>query len=188
MPALAITILLPSGTILLACVFRFCQPSLFLSFAMSNHQTVQVLLVEDDEIDAEAVKRAFRKQRIANPIHLVPNGLEALNVLRGTNGVAPLQRPHLVLLDLNMPKMGGLEFLEELRKDPQLRDTIVFVLTTSDADRDKISAYGKNVAGYVLKSRVGEDFINLVNVIDHYWRYVEFPPAQESGPAPGAPR
>ena len=146
---------------------------------MTEPQTVQILLVEDDDIDAEAVKRAFRARRIANPIHVVTNGLEALQKLRGENESPPMQRPYLVLLDLNMPRMGGLEFLDAVRDDPMLRDTIIFVLTTSDADRDKISAYEKNVAGYVVKSRVGEDFLNLVNVIDHYWRYVEFPPPHD---------
>lgn len=138
--------------------------------------TVVVLLVEDDDIDAEGVSRAFKKERIANPITRARNGLEALEILRGSDAHPQLSRPYLILLDLNMPKMSGLEFLEEVRNDPDLRDSIVFVLTTSDADRDKLMAYEKNVAGYIVKSRVGEDFLNLVSVIDHYWRYVEFPP------------
>ncbi|MFK7737476.1 MAG: response regulator [Pirellulaceae bacterium] len=141
--------------------------------------TVAVLLVEDDDIDAESVARAFKKQRIANPITRAHNGLQALEILRGSENHPKLSRPYLILLDLNMPKMSGLEFLEEVRNDASLRDSIVFVLTTSDADRDKLMAYEKNVAGYIVKSRVGEDFVNLVNVIDHYWRYVEFPPEKE---------
>lgn len=138
--------------------------------------TVQVLLVEDDDIDAEAVERAFTKQRIANPIHRVVNGAEALARLRGEDGGPAIERPFLVLLDLNMPKMNGIEFLQEIRADENLRNSIVFVLTTSDADTDKLMAYDLNIAGYIVKSRVGEDFVNLVSVIDHYWRYVEFPP------------
>ena len=146
-----------------------------------NINTVKILLVEDDEIDAEAVVRAFRQQRIANPIERAKNGLEALARLRGDNGSEPLVQPYLILLDLNMPKMGGLEFLEDLRDDPSLRDSIVFVLTTSDEDRDKVAAYEKNVAGYLVKSRVGEDFVALVTMMEQYWRYVEFPPARDSG-------
>lgn len=139
-------------------------------------QTVQILLVEDDEIDAMAVQRAFRKQRIANPIHLAENGLEALELLRGQNGRPPLSRPFLILLDLNMPRMNGIEFLEELRNDPQLDNSLVFVLTTSDDDRDKVAAYEQHVAGYVVKAKAGEDFIHLMDILDGYWRYVEFPP------------
>lgn len=150
-------------------------------------KTVQLLLVEDDEVDAEAVRRALRKRRIANPVHTVSDGIEALEVLRGNNGTPPLERPYLVLLDLNMPRMDGIEFLGEVRRDPALRDSIIFVLTTSDADRDKVAAYAKNVAGYLVKSRVGEDFVNLVDMLDMYWRYVEFPP--QSGEAtPGERR
>lgn len=143
---------------------------------MGDPKTVQILLVEDDEIDAEAVQRAFRKQRIANPIRVVHNGREALDRLRGIDGSEPFARPYLIILDLNMPQMNGIEFLHELREDRQLHDSIVFVLTTSDADRDKVQAYEKHIAGYLVKSKVGEDFVNLVNMIDHFWRYVEFPP------------
>lgn len=90
---------------------------------------VHLLLVEDDEVDAEAIKRAFRKRRIANPFTVVRDGIEALEVLRGEDGREPLPRPFLILLDLNMPRMSGLEFLRETRQDPELRDAIIFVLT-----------------------------------------------------------
>lgn len=137
---------------------------------------VNILLVEDDEVDAMAIRRAFRNFKIANPIHLAENGLEALDVLRGRNGHGPMPRPFLILLDLNMPQMNGLEFLEELRTDPHLNDSLVFVLTTSDDDRDKVAAYSQHVAGYMVKSKAGEDFIHLMDLLDGYWRYVEFPP------------
>ena len=80
-----------------------------------NSQTVQILLVEDDEIDAEAVQRAFKKQKVANPIHAVCNGLNALEVVRGHSEVEPLTKHYIVLLDLNIPKMNGIEFLHEVR-------------------------------------------------------------------------
>ncbi|QDU93432.1 response regulator [Lignipirellula cremea] len=140
-----------------------------------NENTVHILLVEDDEVSAEAVERAFRKARIANPIHLTRDGIEALDKLRG-NGVEPIPRPYIILLDLNMPRMNGLEFLEELRSDPELKRSIVFVLTTSSADRDRLAAYDQFVAGYVVKSKVGDDFMNFISMLDHYWRVVEFPP------------
>ena len=138
--------------------------------------TVHILLVDDDDIDAEAVRRALKKYKIANPVRWVSNGIEALRALRGQSEQESLPRPYLVLLDLNMPRMNGLEFLETLRADEDLKDSIVFVLTGSDATRDKIQAYRLNVAGYLVKSRVGEDFVNLVHMLNHYWRIVEFPP------------
>lgn len=138
-------------------------------------RTVNILLVEDDDIDAEAIQRAFTALKIVNPITVEPDGLDALDRLRGLNGKTPIPRPYLILLDLNLPRLTGLDFLEELRKDPELSTSIVFVLTTSNLDRDRVAAYEKHVAGYVLKSRVGEDFVELLGLIGAYWRVVEFP-------------
>ncbi|MEQ8209657.1 MAG: response regulator [Lacipirellulaceae bacterium] len=136
----------------------------------------KVLLVEDDRVDAEAVKRAFEKQRISNTLIMANDGIEALEILRGEQS-EPLQRPFIILLDLNMPRMNGLEFLKQLRADEMLRDTIVFVLTTSDDPRDKVAAYENQVAGYMVKSRVGEDFLKLTELLSQFWRIVEMPPA-----------
>lgn len=121
-----------------------------------------------------AIERALKKARIANPIHVARDGIEALEILRGAER-EPLQRPYLILLDLNMPRMNGVEFLDELRNDSNLRDSIVFVLTTSDADSDIIKAYENLVAGYMVKSKAGEDFVKLIGMLDHYWRIIEFP-------------
>lgn len=136
---------------------------------------VTVLLVEDNEVDREAVQRAFAEQRIANPVVEAVDGVEALEILRGTGGRAPLARPYLVLLDLNLPRMDGIELLRTLRNDPQLSDSIVFVLTTSKSDEDKTAAYRANVAGYIVKGEVGRGFMRLVDLLDHYWKIVEFP-------------
>ena len=136
---------------------------------------VTVLLVDDNDVDREAVERAFAKQRIANPIVTAIHGEDALDALRGTNGRIAVPRPYLVLLDLNMPRMGGFEFLEAVRADPALRDSLVFVLTTSKSDEDRVAAYGHNVAGYVQKSEVGSQFVNLLTLLGHYWRIVLFP-------------
>ncbi len=138
-------------------------------------QNVHMLLVEDDEVDAEAVVRAFRKQKIGNPFTIVPDGIEAFNALRGDGGYRRVPRPYLILLDINMPRMNGVEFLQELRQDVELKQSIVFVITTSNRDEDVVAAYNEQVAGYILKSRVGEDFINLITMLDMYWRIVEFP-------------
>lgn len=136
------------------------------------YRQVHILLVEDDDIDAEAIERAFRKARIANPIVRVRDGLEAIDALRGQR----VDQPFLVLLDLNMPRMDGIEFLKAIRADESLHATIVFVLTTSNDDQDKLAAYQEHVAGYMVKSRAGKDFVNLIELLDHYWRVVEFPP------------
>lgn len=144
---------------------------------VSKGRTVNVLLVEDNEVDREAVRRAFARHRIANPIHDAVDGVEALDLLRGTNGKERLPRPFLILLDINMPRMSGIELLRELRADPDLHDSIVFVLTTSKSDEDKLAAYGANVAGYIIKSDVGAGFVGLINLLDHYWKIVEFPPS-----------
>src|SRR6187551_417432 len=113
-----------------------------------DERVINILLVEDDEVDIMTVKRAFAKANITNPLYVAHNGLEALEVLRKED-LPPKRR--LILLDVNMPKMNGIEFLRELRKDPALAPTPVVVLTTSNNDRDKIDAFNFNVAGYLVK-------------------------------------
>lgn len=139
-------------------------------------RSVHILLVEDDEIDAEAVMRAFRRQKIANPFTVVSDGIEALKVLRGETEDQSVRPPFMILLDINMPRMNGIEFLHKLRQDPKLKRSIVFVLTTSDREEDKVAAYNEQVAGYLLKSSAGKEFMNVVSLLETYWRIVEFPP------------
>lgn len=139
-----------------------------------NTAEVKLVLVEDDPLDVTAIKRAFRKAKIANEVIVAQDGLAALEMLRGTTGEA-ITRPYLILLDLNMPRMNGIEFLGELREDPALRDSIVFVLTTSDDDRDIMKAYDNLIAGYMVKSKAGEDFVRMINMLDNYWKIIEFP-------------
>lgn len=131
---------------------------------------VNILLVEDDSVDAEAVERSLRSHDIDSPITVARDGAEALDHLRGTNGKAPIPKPHLVLLDLNMPGMNGLEFLRELRQDDNLRATLTFVLTTSNDPRDREATYDQNVAGYIVKSHTGEDFEELMRLIERAWK------------------
>lgn len=138
---------------------------------------VHILLVEDDQIDARAFLRAMDKLRIHNPITVARDGVEGWEVLRGSNGRPPLPRPNLVVLDINLPRMNGLELLDRIRDDAELHDSIVFMLTTSNDDADKCEAFNLNVAGYILKSDVGNSFIRAVQLVDNYWRVVEFPPA-----------
>jgi CheY-like chemotaxis protein len=135
---------------------------------------VTILLVDDDKVDAMAVKRSFRELKIGNPVIEAHNGIEALQHLRGENGYEKVSEPLLILLDLNMPRMGGIEFLEELRRDPVLHSTLVFVMTTSAAEEDRRLAYQKNVAGYVLKNRLEQSFLEAIGMLEHYWRVIEF--------------
>jgi CheY-like chemotaxis protein len=136
---------------------------------------VNILLVEDDDVDVMAVKRAFRDLKIANPLFTAIDGVDALELLRGENGKSRLPRPYVVLLDLNMPRMGGIEFLDAVRDDPELNRSIVFVMTTSAADEDRVRAYDRNIAGYILKHSPGRSFIDAVTMLEHYWRVIEFP-------------
>jgi len=140
-----------------------------------NYKEVSILLVEDDDIDAKGVERAFRNLKLINPVVRAKNGLEALSILRGEAQETTIERPYIVLLDLNMPIMGGLEFLSEIREDESLRDTIVFVLTTSEADEDRVAAYKEHVAGYIVKSDVRDGFNKVIEMLDHYWRVVLLP-------------
>lgn len=116
------------------------------------------LLIEDDDVDAEAVVRGFRSCGVGADIVRVTDGVEALAVLR-----RGLPQPFVILLDLNTPRMNGFEFLDELRRDPALRDAEVFVLTTSGAAHDRTAARERNVAGYFVKSEAGRDFRDLVS-------------------------
>jgi CheY-like chemotaxis protein len=133
---------------------------------------LNILLVEDDEVDVMNVKRAFEKAHITNPLFVAGNGIEALQKLR--RGDIPNHR-RLVLLDLNMPRMNGIEFLRELRKDPELCATPVVVLTTSTMDRDKFDAYNLNIAGYLVKPVTFASFCDLMVTLNKYWTLVEMP-------------
>jgi CheY-like chemotaxis protein len=128
--------------------------------------------VEDDEVDVMNVQRAFKKNNITNPLYLAGNGLEGLEMLR--NNDIPEGR-RLILLDLNMPKMNGIEFLRELRADPALNPTPVVVLTTSNDDRDRVEAYNLNVAGYILKPVTFGNFVEAMATLNKYWCLVEMP-------------
>lgn len=140
---------------------------------MSNetYKEVSILLVEDDDIDARGVERALKKMRLANPFYRARDGVEGLAMLRNNE----VSQPNIILLDLNMPRMGGLEMLKELRQDDTLSDNVVFVLTTSKDDEDKAVAYKEHIAGYIVKSKLDSDFTELIQLLDHYWRIIELP-------------
>jgi CheY-like chemotaxis protein len=139
------------------------------------HKEVTFLLVEDDEVDVMHLQRSFKKLKIANPMVIANDGIEALEILRGENGQTQPGQPYIILLDLNMPRMSGLEFLEEIRNDPALKHSVIFVLTTSNDDQDKTKAYDNHVAGYIVKSEAGTSFLEALEMLDRYWRVVELP-------------
>ena len=141
----------------------------------ATHMTekmLNILLVEDDQVDVMNVKRAFDKNKIANPLFVANNGADALEMLRSKQ--IPDER-RIVLLDLNMPRMNGLEFLRELRADAKLQSTVVVVLTTSNDERDKFEAYNLNVAGYLLKPVTFVNFVEVMAALNKYWTLVELP-------------
>jgi CheY-like chemotaxis protein len=141
-----------------------------------EEKMIHLLLVEDDEVDVMNVRRAFKKNNITNPLYVANNGLEALAMLRGdadAQAVPPQRR--LILLDINMPKMNGIEFLRELRSDHDLRMIPVIVLTTSNEDRDKVEAYNLNVAGYILKPVTFASFVEAIATLNKYWTLSEIP-------------
>ncbi len=138
-------------------------------------KAITFLVVDDDEVDVKVVKRAFKALKLANPVRTARDGIEALEVLRGENGQERLAAPYLILLDINMPRMNGIEFLQALREDDALKSSIVFVLTTSRSEQDRDRAYRYNIAGYILKDNVSGSFMGAMDMLDHYWRMIEFP-------------
>jgi CheY-like chemotaxis protein len=134
-----------------------------------------LLLVEDDDVDAMSVERGLAKAKILNPLVRAVDGVEALEMLRG-EGRDQLQPPYLLLVDIQMPRMDGIGLIRAIRADPDLTRTVVFVLTTSDDDRDKIAAYDLHVAGYIVKSNTKEELLPLTAMLDYYLLIVEPPP------------
>ncbi|MFV5695856.1 response regulator [Flavobacterium sp. LB3P122] len=134
-----------------------------------TQRLVNILLVEDDEVDVMNVKRAFSKNNIKNPLFVAGNGVEALEMLN--DKIIPL--PKIIILDINMPKMNGIEFLKVLREDETLKNISVFVMTTSNEDSDKIKAYNLNVAGYILKPLSFEKFVVSVSTLNNFWQLCE---------------
>ena len=138
---------------------------------MPTSREVNILVVEDDEIDVMALLRAFKNLKIANPVTVAKDGIE------GWEAIQALPRPYLLILDINMPRMSGIELLEKIRASEKFHNSIVFILTTSTDDQDKFEAYNLNIAGYMLKSDMGASFIRAIEMVEQYWKVVEFPTA-----------
>lgn len=127
---------------------------------------VTFLIVDDDDVDSQAIVRTLWDIKISNPTQRAYDGVEALEILRGENGRVKIEGPLMVLLDLNMPRMGGLEFLEIVNGDETLKDLQVMVLTTSDRDQDIISAYKYNICGYIVKSDLRDSLEEVFQELD----------------------
>jgi len=130
-----------------------------------------LLLVEDDQVDVMTIRRALREIHVVNPVIHVENGEEALNYLRDPAN----ERPCIILLDLNMPIMNGLEFLKAAKQDPELRRFPVIVLTTSEEQQDKVNSFDLGVAGYMAKPVDYRQFVEVMRSIDLYWTISEMP-------------
>lgn len=139
---------------------------------------VTFLVVDDDDVAIMGMQRAIRKLDLANPVEIARDGEEALERLRGIEG--QVSRPYIVTLDLNMPRMGGLEFLEEVRKDEALQDAVIFVVTTSDAPTDIAAAYSQNIAGYIIKDNAYETLKSALDLLRAYTNLVRLPRTSSS--------
>lgn len=130
-----------------------------------------ILLVEDDQVDAMTVKRALKELHVTNPLAHVENGEEALDHLRDP----AVERPCIILLDLNMPKMGGIELLQVIKHDEVLKAIPVVVLTTSEEQQDKVESFSLGVAGYMAKPVDYQQFVEVMRSINTYWTLSEMP-------------
>lgn len=130
-----------------------------------------LLLVEDDEIDVLTFQRSLKEIHLMNPVYVASDGEEALTILREPANTSPC----LILLDLNMPRMTGLELLQILKQDTAFKRIPVVVLTTSKDERDKIESFKLGVAGYMVKPVDYHQFVEVIRVIDQYWTLSELP-------------
>lgn len=130
-----------------------------------------ILLVEDDQVDVMTVKRALAEIRVTNPVLNQENGEEALKFLRNPDN----ERPCIILLDLNMPIMNGIEFLHVLKQDASLKRIPVVVLTTSEEQQDKVNSFDLGVAGYMAKPVDYRQFVEVMRALDAYWTISEVP-------------
>lgn len=138
---------------------------------MTHGDRLNLILVEDEDGQQANVQRALGKAGIANPLFLASDGVEAFELLQ--SGKVPPYR--LVLLDVHMPRMDGLEFLRKLRADPVLKPTVVVMLSTSNETHDKVEALSLNVAGYLLKSANFATFVEQLKTLHQYWSMMEIP-------------
>lgn len=132
-----------------------------------------ILLIEDDDVDAMTVRRALRELNVINPLERAENGEEGLAWLQDDENIIPC----IILLDLNMPVMNGVEFLKVVKQDEQLCKIPIIVLTTSQEERDKLNTFKLGIAGYMAKPVDYAQFVEVVKAINYYWTISELPPS-----------
>lgn len=143
---------------------------------MEKHRR-SILQIDDDSVDAMMVKQVFKKIEMPFELIQASDGQEALDMLKGENGKEkPDPLPSIILLDVNMPRMNGHEFLDALRADPNLRSILVYMMTTSSSDKDIRSAYEMNIAGYLTKPVDLDQVMNTFKTLKNYWEVISFPP------------
>jgi len=139
--------------------------------------TRHILLVEDNPDDIFLMKMAFEESTVPNHLHVVEDGEEALNFLRKKNPYSQSPRPHLILLDLNLPRIKGLDVLEQIKLDNDLKDIPVMILTTSNYEDDILKSYQRYANSYITKPVDFDDFIKMIRFIEHFWfNVVTLPP------------
>ncbi|MCC9135659.1 response regulator [Pontibacter silvestris] len=138
-----------------------------------SEKDVNVLLVEDDYLDIMNVERELKKISISYPVHVARNGREALNMLRGDDVPKISPAPSVILLDINMPRMNGLEFLAELRRDPEFSHIPVFIMTTSNEETDRVAAQKLNVSGYIVKPLTFDSFEKSHSSLDSFSLFLD---------------
>lgn len=139
-----------------------------------SDKAVNILLVEDDYLDIMNVERELSKISVDLPLLVARNGREALNMLRGTEGAVKISpAPSVVLLDINMPKMNGLEFLAEMRREPEFSHIPVFIMTTSNEDIDRVAAQRLNVTGYIVKPLTFDSFEKSHSSLDSFSLFLD---------------
>lgn len=148
---------------------------------MDKDSIIDILLVEDNPQDAELTVRALKKRNLANPVHIVEDGEEALDFLfgRGTYaGRSCTHLPRVIFLDLKLPKLNGLEVLKAIRADDRTKMIPVVVVTSSKEDPDIAAAYALGVNSYVVKPVDFDAFVNAMSHLGLYWLVVNQPPAK----------
>lgn len=131
-----------------------------------------IMLIEDDKIDAMTVKRALKELAVPNQLVISGNGDEALDFLNDINN----PKPCIIIMDINMPKMNGIEFLKTLKSDFSLRSLPVIILTTSRQESDRVDSFNHGVAGYMIKPVDYDQFLEVMKSIVTYWTTSELPP------------
>jgi two-component system, chemotaxis family, response regulator Rcp1 len=133
------------------------------------NEVVDILLVEDNAGDVRLTREAFKEAKLRNQLHVVSDGVEAMEFLRHKGAYAKAVRPHIVLLDLNMPRMNGREVLAAIKNDPDLRRIPVVILTTSEAETDIAKAYDLHANCYITKPVDLDQFLKVVQAIEDFW-------------------